>query len=373
MRDSIQQSTWVEVDLDALAANVRALRRQAGAALLMAVVKANAYGHGAVPVAEAAVTAGADWLGVAFADEGMALRQAGLTAPILILGYSPPTAADKVVAQRLTPAVADWSVAVALSAAAARAGVRQDVHVKVDTGMHRFGLDPADVLAFVAGLEQLPNLRFAGLFTHFATADEADKTGARQQLARFQMVRQALATAGRPAPLSHAAASAAILDLPEAHLDLVRAGISLYGLYPSSVVSRAVPLRPVLQWKTRVARVFDVAAGEGVSYGFTWRAPSPARLALLPVGYGDGFRRGLSNRGQVLIAGRRAPIRGRVCMDQTVVEVTQIPGVRPGDEVVLIGRQEEETITVEEMAEWLGTINYEVVTGLMARLPRLYL
>lgn len=365
---------WAEIDLDAIAANVTALRRCLPPGTeFMAVVKANAYGHGAVQVARAVVAAGATWLGVNLADEGVQLRRAGLGCRILILGYVPPWEAEKVVFHSLTPTVNTPQQALATASASRWRGLATAVHVKVDTGMSRFGLLPEEVVPFLRQLNALPHLHCEGLWTHFATADEADKAFTYQQLSIYQQVVRRLDEAGLRPRYRHVANSAATLNLPEAHLDLVRCGIAIYGLYPSRAVGREVALRPALALKACVGRVSAHPAGTSVGYGRTYVAERDFVAALVPGGYADGLRRSLSNLGEVLVRGRRARILGRVSMDQVVVDVTHIPGVEVGDEVVVLGRQGEECITAEDLAAWTETINYEVVTAIAARVPRLYL
>ena len=335
----------------------------------MAVVKANAYGHGAPAVARAAVAAGATHLGVACVDEGAQLRSAGVAAPIVLLGFIPPWEAVDAVRHRLTPTVTTTETALALDTACRNLGAALDVHLKIDTGMARFGVSPAEAPDLARFIETLPTLSLRGLYTHFAVADEADKAFTRRQFAVF------METAARlPGPLlRHVANSATIADLPEMALDMVRPGIALYGCYPSPHVGRDLDLRPVLSLKSHVARVHTLAAGETVSYGRTWTAPRPSRIALIPCGYADGLPRITSNRGAVLIRGCRAPVAGRVCMDQHMVDVTDIPGAALGDEAVIIGRQGEAAITAEAIADLAGTINYEVLCALAARVPRHYL
>ncbi len=365
--------TYAQIDLDAIAHNVRAIKAHIGPqVMLMAVVKANAYGHGAVEVARAALRHGADWLAVARADEGIALRQAGITAPILVMNYTLPEAIAAALEHGLTLTITEPESAQAVSAMARRLGRAIGVHVKVDTGMGRFGLLPDEALPFVQSVTALPGVRVEGLYTHFATADLSDKTYTRRQFQRFLKVRAHLQAAGHAIPLCHAANSAATLDMPETHLNAVRVGIALYGLRPSGEVEPAVPLRPALSLKSHVARVRILPAGSSISYGRTYITPRKMPVALVPVGYGDGYHRLLSNRGAVLINGRRAPIVGRVCMDQLVVDVSAVGPVALHSEVVLIGQQGQERISAEEVAAWAETINYEVTTGLLPRVPRLY-
>lgn len=367
--------TWLEIDLAALAANVAALRRRIGPdRILYAVVKANAYGHGADLIAPAALHAGADRLAVAALNEAVELRLAGVTAPILVLGYTPPDQAGTLLKHRLTATVYEEATALAYARAAERYGRRLSLHLKVDTGMHRLGVDYSRAFDLCARLAVAPHLRLEGIFTHFSTADQADQEYSRMQLERFGRLLDRLERAGCRPATAHAANSAATLSLPQAHLDAVRCGILLYGLSPGVAVTAAPQLRPVLSWKARVVQVRRLAAGEPVSYGNSWRASRPSVVAVVPVGYADGFPRSPRTWGSVLIHGRAAPVAGRVCMDQTVVDVTAIThagiDVVQGDEVVLIGSQGDAAISVDQAAARLETINYEVTSRLMARLPR---
>jgi alanine racemase len=366
-------TTYARIDLDALDHNVRALTTHIGPSVaLIAVVKANAYGHGAIPVARAALSRGAARLAVARPDEGIQLRGAGITAPILVMGYSIPAEADAYARFDLTATINTLEGAQAISARAKALGVTATFHVKVDTGMGRYGLPPEEVIPFLNDACRLPNLRMEGIYTHFATSDERDKGFARQQMEQFEGILDAARRAGFEFSLRHAANSGAILDLPEAHFDGVRVGVALYGLYPSDEVSKNVALQPILSLHSRVGRIRALPAGAGVGYGRTWIASRPTTVALIPIGYGDGYRRSLSNRGVILIGGQRAPLIGRVSMDQIMADVTDIPGVAQDDPVVLIGAQGGEKLTADEVAALAGTINYEITTGLMPRLPRIY-
>jgi alanine racemase len=366
--------TWAEIDLDAIAFNIRAFRRHIGEKVkLIAVVKANAYGHGAVPVTETALEAGAEMAAVHRLIEGIALRKAGIQAPILILGYTPPDGAELAAAWQLTPSLMTLEFAQALSARAAALGLKVPVHIKVDSGMSRYGLMPDEAVGFLQSIASLPGLTLEGLFTHFATADSADPSYPRQQLAVFNDVRATARQAGFEFPLVHAANSAAMMKLPEAHLDAVRPGIAMYGMEPSGEWAPPLEIRPALALKSLVSRVRLLPAGAGVSYGRTHVTSRPTLAALVPVGYGDGFHRMLSNKGSVLIRGRRAPILGRVCMDQFVVDASGIPEVQQDDEVVIVGQQGTARIRAEEVASLAGTINYEVTTSLLPRVARLYL
>jgi alanine racemase len=366
--------TWAEIDLDAIASNAAGLKARAGGETeLMVTVKANGYGHGAVEVARAAMEGGATRLAVHRTLEGVQLRQAGIAAPILIMGYTMPAESERAVHWDLTPTVNSQPQAEALSAAAVTQGKPLPVHVKVDTGMSRYGLMPEEVLDFVRFLSTLPGLVLEGLYTHHAVADLADKTFTRRQFRLYMDVAKQLKAAGFTFPLKHVSNSATTLDLPEMALDMVRCGIALYGLRPSDEAEPAIPLRPALTLKSRVARVRTLPARASISYGRTYVTDKPTHVALVPVGYGDGYHRILSNRGAVLIHGQRAPIRGRVCMDQFVVDASHIPAVQLHDEVVLIGQQGDEHIPAEEVARWAETINYEVTTSLLPRVVRIYL
>jgi len=366
--------TWAEVDLAAIAANIQSFCRFVGPRVqVIAVVKANAYGHGAVPVARTALEAGAARLAVHRLLEGVELRQAGISAPILVMGYIPPDGADEVVRWNLTPTVTTLEFSQALSSRAVAAGVTVPVHIKVDTGMGRFGLLPEEVVPFARSLSALPGLSLEGIFTHFCTADSADPSYMRLQFRRFVDVLEGLNGAGLSIPLRHACNSAATMRLPEAHLDAVRPGIAIYGLDPSSEWPPAFPLHPAMTLKSRVVRVRTVPAGWGIGYGRTFVPDRPMRVALLPVGYGDGYHRILSNRGAVLLHGKRSPVLGRVSMDQIVVDVSHIPEVQEGDVAVIFGRQGEAQLRAEEVAAWAETINYEVTTSILPRVVRIYI
>ncbi|MBW2059539.1 MAG: alanine racemase [Deltaproteobacteria bacterium] len=361
------------VNLGAVAHNTRILKERIGSRVrLMAVVKADGYGHGAVPVAKAALTSGAEWLGVALVEEGIRLRQAGLTAPILVLGGIVPGAAERVLRHELTVSVFTPEVALAIDHAAAASGRKGVIHVKVDTGMGRLGLNPRDVPEFVLEMKRLKHIFIEGVFSHFASAEEADKSFSRKQLLRLINLRKDLEGRGIKIPLYHMANSAGTIELPESHLDMVRPGISLYGLYPSREVDHSLNLVPAMELTTRIVFLRELAEGTSVSYGRTFVTRRKSRIAVLPVGYGDGYPRLLSNRAEVLVCGRRAPVVGRICMDMTMVDVTDVPEAAAGREVVLFGRQRTERISVEEIAEKAGTINYEITCGITKRVPRHY-
>lgn len=370
-----EHSIWAEINLTALADNLREVRRLVGPdTQVAAVVKADAYGHGLVEAARTLLDHGADRLAVARVEEGIALRRAGIGASVLVMGFTPPAQYGAALDHDLTLTVYEAELARQLANTAGRQGRTARVHLKVDTGMGRLGVPSGrDVYRHIIAIVTLPHLEIEGLYTHFACADHADKTSARRQFAKFMEITCTLGQDGVDIPVLHAANSAAIIDLPETYLNLVRPGIMLYGLYPSDEVDRKrASLRPVMTLKAQVGFVKRVPAGFTVSYGSTHVTPVPTVLATIPCGYADGYRRLLSNRGAVLIHGRRAPVVGRVCMDQIVADVGHIPDVAVGDEVVLFGRQGGSELHVDEVASLVDTINYEVVCGVSARVPRVY-
>lgn len=366
-------SAWAEVDLAAIAHNARTLKAMLRPpAQLMAVVKANGYGHGAVATARTALQHGAERLGVARVTEGSELRAAGIAAPILVLGPIAPAEAAEAVRARLGVAITSLHVARALSEQSAAQGVVTPVHLKIDTGMSRFGVPLNEATATARALLAMPALRLEGVFTHFASADERDQTFTREQVRRFERALAGLRESGIATPLRHAANSAATMSGLDCHFDIVRAGLALYGIAPASWLPGSARLRPALSLKSRVAYVRSLPPGARVGYGGAHTIERATRAALVSIGYADGLRRALSNRGQVLIRGQRAPILGRVSMDQLVVD-GGICGAREGDEVVLIGRQGDAALSADEVAAWSDTIAYEILTGIGARVPRLYL
>jgi alanine racemase len=378
---------WAEVYLEAIAHNVRELRRITDpGADLMAVVKANAYGHGVIEVTRKALENGANSLGVARIEEGIELRKAGFNEPVLIFGYTPPQLAHKLITFDLTQTVWSYNTAQSLSDVAVSSNKQIKVHLKVDTGMGRLGLLPdcrrppetgqnliGNAIRDVESISSLAGLTLEGVYTHFASADSSDKTYAGKQFKIFVDFLNEMRRAGMNPPLCHAANSAAIIDMPETHLHMVRAGIAIYGLYPSDEVNKhRIALKPAMTLKSKIVHLKKVPPGFKVSYGSTYQTPKSTTIASIPVGYADGFNRLLSSRGHMLVRGRRAPIVGRVCMDQTMLDVGHIPDVALEDEVVIFGRQEDESIPVDEIAATLNTINYEIVSSLTARVPRIY-
>jgi alanine racemase len=362
--------TWVEVDLEAIRSNVRRFRAQlAPETALMAIVKADGYGHGATPVAQAALAAGAEWLGVAMVEEGLKLRQAGLDAPMLILGQSVKEQMAAAVRAGIDLTIADRESLAEVAAAAERVGGPAFVHLKVDTGMGRLGVwwEAVDE-DWISALTRDPRVRWRGIFTHFADSD-GDPGYTRLQYQRFLDVLERVRRARALPPLVHLANSAASLQFPGAQGDMVRVGLGLYGLKP---YPGAEGLKPALSWYSQVVYLKTVPAQFSVGYGRTYQTPAAMKLATIPVGYADGYRRGWSNRAQVLIRGRRYPVVGRVSMDQIVVAVPISDPVAVGDRVTLLGRDGPEEITAEELAAWIDTISYEVVTGISGRVPRCY-
>jgi alanine racemase len=364
---------WAEIDLDAVRANTRALVDLAAPAVVLAVVKADGYGHGAVPVARAVLEAGASWLGVALVEEGIVLRAADIDAPILLLSEPPPAAAAAVVEHALTPTVYTTSGIDALAKAVAEAGsdAPLPVHLKVDTGMHRVGCAVDEALDLVELVAGRPELELEAVCTHLAVADEPEHPYTKEQLDQFDALLAELESTGRRPRLVHAANSAGLLAYPAARYDLVRTGIAVYGVPPSSLADR-LPLRPVLSLRARVSHVKRLPRGSRVSYGLRYELARDATVATVPIGYADGVPRNLGVVGaEVLVHGRRAPIAGTVTMDQLMIDAGDLP-VEVGDEVVLLGTQGDDVITADEWADQLGTIAYEIVTGIGTRVPRQY-
>lgn len=364
-------NTWVTVDLDAITANIDAVRRKAGTPV-MAVIKADAYGHGAIALARLLESKCA-FFGVSSILEAMELRRAGIRLPILVLGYTPVNAYPEAVRLGIRPAIFQWENALALSHAAQEAGVTAPFHFALDTGMSRIGFQATEEAAdLCAQIAALPYLRAEGLFSHFATADCADLTRARKQAQLFAAFDAMLAKRGLKIPIRHLNNSAGVMNFTT-HYDMVRSGIVTYGLYPSDeVYPHLLPLQPALRWTTRVSHVKTLPPGREISYGGTYVTTRDTVVATLPVGYADGYRRSLSGKFHVLIHGQKAPILGRICMDQMMVDVTGIPGVSQGDFVTLIGSDGSACITMEEIAAEAGSFNYEFACGISRRVPRSY-
>ena len=365
--------TWVEVDLDRLAANYRAVRDHLPRGVrVMAVVKADAYGHGAARVAAALQREGADCFGVAITEEGVALRRAGVAGTVLVFGGCFPGQEETFIESGLTPTVYDLDSVRRISAAAEARGTVVGYHLKLDTGMGRLGIGPDDVPAFVEQAVGHAGARLEGVFSHLSSADEDDLTYTRLQISKFVDAVGAIEAAGHPRVERHVANSAGTLLHRGSWFDMVRAGLSLYGIHPSHR-GGPVSLSPVLSLKPRVAFVKSVSAGTALGYNRTFKTERPSRIATLPIGYADGLSRLTSNRGNVLVGGARAPIVGAVSMDTTLVDVTDAAGVAPGDEVVIIGSQGGQAIGAREVGRWASTIPYEVVCRISGRVPRVYL
>jgi alanine racemase len=364
-----ERATTAVIDLDAVSYNVSGIRKKIGKMReLMAVVKADGYGHGSVQVSMAALRSGANSLAVALPEEGQLLRAEGIDAPILVLGLIQPEESYKIIRSRLDQTLCSLELAEALDQEARKASVRVNVHIKIDTGMGRIGLCPEDVPSFLQKIRQFRNLDVVGIFSHFSSADQADKSVSNKQIAVFDRVVREIELAGFRIPKKHMANSAAVLDLPLSYYDLVRPGIMIYGLYPSREVGRNVELRPAMTLKTRISFVKRSPPGTPISYGGAFVTHKETTVATLPVGYGDGYSRLLTEHGQVLIKGRRVPVIGRICMDMCMVDVSRIGGIKPGEEVILFG----DNLPVDDVAEKIGTISYEIVCSVDKRVPRVY-
>ncbi len=362
-------STWIEIDTGAVAHNIR-LIQQKTKNMVMAVVKANAYGHGTIPIAEAALHGGADFLGVARIEEALVLRNAGINHPILVMGNTPEGMLSEGIDNNISITVWNLEQIILASSYTKKRGSIARLHLKVDTGMSRLGAQPEEISELAREINHRPGVTFEGLFTHFARADEKDQETTSDQLQTFSWVVGRLSSVGLRPPLVHAANSAAIMVRPDSYFDLVRSGIAIYGLHPSQECRLPNGFRPALTWKTILSQVRNLPVGRGVSYGHKYITQSPERIGTVPVGYADGFRRVSGN--QVLTGGQFVPVIGRVCMDQISVQLDRVPDAQEGDEVVLIGKQGNEKISAESVADLWGTINYEVVCGLSARVPRVY-
>jgi alanine racemase len=367
---------YAKIDLNSLRYNMESMYRNINAdTKIVAVIKTDAYGHGALPVAEAIEDLPYLWgYAVATVDEAVALIEDGRTKPILILGISFPEQYRDIVKYHIRPAVCDLEVAKELSRIAAETNETVHIHIPIDTGMSRIGYQVTEETAdTIEEIAKLPNLEIEGIFTHFARADEADKNPTAEQIARFERLIGMVEDKGIKIPVKHCSNSAGIIEFPEANMNLVRAGITMYGMWPSDEVSRdKVSLRPVMSLKSHISFIKTLPAGREISYGGTYVTQEAKKIATIPVGYGDGYARSLSNKGYVLIRGRRANICGRVCMDQFMVDVTDFPEVQEGDTVTLLGSDGEESITMEELGSLSGRFNYEFACLINQRVPRIY-
>ena len=361
------------IDHDALRWNLRQIREKVGANVkILSMVKANAYGHGAAAVAQTLAGAGGDAFGVATLEEGVELRQSGIHAPILVLAGAYEEQLAEFFAHSLTPVVHDLTRLERLEKAVRRRSATLNVHLKIDTGMGRLGLVAAESEAWIPELKNLAALRIEGVFSHFSHAESVDGDYTRRQLEIFNRVVERLRGEQIAPPLVHFANSAATITLPAAYFDMVRPGIMLYGVYPSAAMASQMILKPVLAWKTKILQLKKVPAGTSISYGQTFVTKRESMIATLPIGYADGYPRLLSNRGEVLVGGQRAKVAGRVCMDLTMIDVTDIRNVKQGDEVVLLGRQGDAEVSADQIAAWANTISYEILTSIGARVPRIH-
>lgn len=367
--------TWCEVDLRAIRQNMINIRKKAGQGpKVMAVIKADGYGHGAAEIGQY-IYDEADYFGVATIEEAVELREAGIDKPILVLGYTSPSLYGQNLKYDVEQTVYTMEAAEKMSEEAVKSGRTARIHIALDTGMTRIGVSPDEKgLAFVQAVQRLPGISVVGLFSHLSCADMADKTYTREQLARFDFFVELLEKNHISIPVKHVCNSAGIMEFDDHRYDMVRAGIILYGLYPSEEVRKeALELAPAMEWKTHVVNIMEPEMNRGISYGATYVTDHPCRIATISIGYADGYPRSLSNKGWVLIRGKKAPIVGRVCMDQTMVDITDIPDVKMEDVVTLIGRDGEERISVEDMADLSGSFNYEFVCDVGQRVKRIYL
>lgn len=362
-------SAWLEIDLDTIRQNVGELKRISQTDV-MAVVKANGYGHGAVEIAKAALDGGATWLGVARLEEALALRQAGLGCPIQVLGFTSPSQVKDAIQFEIRLSVYEFSVGKAYADAASKANKKLHLHIKVDTGMSRLGVSPEKTIELIQSLKPYSQLHIEGIFTHFARADEPRAATTVDQIEKFDHTLNTVHEAGLSLRYIHASNSAAILNYPQARYDMVRPGIALYGCHPSPQTLLPAGIKPAVTWKTRLTSVNLFPPGRGISYGHIYTTRSSERIGSIAIGYADGFRRVTNN--YALVRGKRVPVIGRVCMDQCMLQLDSVPEAVIGDEVVLLGSQGSETITAEEIADRWGTINYEVICGFAARIPRIY-
>lgn len=366
--------TLCYVDHDALRWNLRQVRAKVGDSVkVLSMVKANGYGHGAVPVAKTLAKAGTDAFGVATLEEGVELRQAGIVAPILVLAGVYLEQLDQLLTHRLTPVVHEMGSMKRLDAEIQRRRATLDVHLKIDTGMGRIGLAASDAAQWLPKIVKLQALKIAGVFSHFSTAESIEGVYTKKQLATFSDLGAQLRAQGIAPQYFHLANSAATITQPAAYFDMVRPGIMLYGAYPSPKMAQQVTLKPVLSWTSRILQLKKVPPQTSISYGQTYVTERESLIATLPIGYADGYSRLLSNRGEALVRGQRAKIAGRVCMDLTMLDVTDIANVQQGDEVVLLGRQGSGEISADEIAAWTNTISYEIFTSVGARVPRIHI
>ncbi|MBI4652582.1 alanine racemase [Candidatus Desantisbacteria bacterium] len=365
-------SAWVEINLDNIIFNMQKLRGKVGPDIkIMAIVKANGYGHGLCEIGHTVLESGADFLGVATIYEAIKLRQSGIKVKIFLTNAVLPEQIDEIIKWDITPFVYDIKLVKALDAELKKASKKISVHVKIDTGMGRLGLAPENFLDFITELQSLKNLNFEGVLTHFAQSDDEEYTDF--QLERFNVIINKAYKRGITFTYIHCANSAALLRCPDTYFNIVRPGISIYGLYPCVKLQNKIELRPAMKVKAKIIFVKNVPIGTSISYGRTFLTSRPSVIATIPVGYADGYSRILSNKGEVIVSKRRVRVVGTVCMDSFMIDVTEVPDIKTGDEVTLLGREGDEEISAEELAMKTGTINYEIVSNIGDRLPRVYL
>ncbi|EOC99532.1 alanine racemase [Caldisalinibacter kiritimatiensis] len=367
---------WAEINLDNLAHNIREVRRVTKEdTLITAVVKADGYGHGAAIAAKTFLNNGADRLAVATLSEALELRKEGINAPILILGYTPDSQFEKVIENDITQTIYTYEQGINISKAAHKVGKVGKIHVKIDTGMSRLGFVPnKSSVEDIVKIAKLSGIKIEGIFSHFAKADERDKSATNEQYKKFKWIIQELESKNINIPIKHISNSAAIIDLPQYNLDMVRAGIMLYGLYPSNEVNKkAVRLKPAMTLKAKISHIKEVEKGTGISYGHVYITEKESKIGTLPIGYADGYTRILTNKAEVGIKGYKVPVIGRICMDQCMIDVSSIKDIKVGDEVILFGDGYNNSPHIDEVAEKLETINYEIVCMVSRRVPRVYI
>jgi len=374
MHNIMQRPTWIEIDLEALKHNLHAIKNLVGQQVrIMGIVKANAYGNGAYKISKVLLNNGVEMLGVAILEEGIQLRDKGITAPLLLLGGFFKEQIDTIIRYNLTPTVYDLKLAELLSERALQLKQTVNVHIYVDTGMGGIGIRRHDAVKFVQSVNNMKNLFIEGIYTHCSSSDEEDSAYTHLQIKRFREILTELGENNIYVPLQHMANSSAILKHPESHFTMVRPGLSLYGLCPNDKEFKKIPLRPVMSLKTKIIHIKNMDSGEFVGYGRAHKITKPASIATLPVGYDDGYNRLLSNRGKVIVKNNIVPLVGRICMDMCFIDVSDIPNVSVGDEVVLYGKQGDKSITIESIASQLQTIPYEVICNISNRVPRHYI
>lgn len=366
---------WAEIDLDILANNMREIRRISNSEEIIAIIKADGYGHGAVEIAPVLLENGANRFGVAVITEAIELREAGISVPIMILGFTPPTLYESILKYDIEQTIYSLKDAEELSKVAVKSNKIAKIHIAVDTGMGRIGYQPNyDNALEIKNISMLPNVEIIGLFTHFACSDEFDKEYTMEQIQKYNIFNELLKELGVNIPIKHLSNSAAVIDLPIIHCNAVRPGIILYGYYPSDEVMKdKVKVKPVMSLKANIIHIKTVPEGEFISYGRTFKTERESIIATLPIGYADGFTRLLFQKAKVIVNGKLAPVVGRICMDQCMIDITGIDGVNIGDEVILIGEDEyNNVITADDIAKQIGTISYEIVCAISKRVPRVY-